>query len=151
MSDSSTTEQQNADREAERRRYQRERSSKEQEKREAEAAKAAIEQKIERLQEAYSKIHAVKRNAEDLNSGVQRQGDSMPLWVGQRFGAYSNYVDSDFKSYYTTYISDLDYVQDEINREISRLQIQAAEYGNIIDRLWARICQLGRWIQNLFN
>jgi len=132
-------------------RYQNEKSSKERQKREAEAAKAALEQKIERLKAAYSKVHAVKQNAQELDSGVKNQGKKTDDWIGQRFNAYAVYVDGDFKNYYKSYIDDMDCVQDEINREISRLQNQAAEYGTLIDKLWARICELGRWIQNLFN
>lgn len=159
MAVSNETEQQSREREAEerarrdqeRRQYQSEKSSKEQQKKEAEAAKAILEEKIRRLQEAYSKIHAVKNKVEDLHSGVQDQGEDMAEWIGQNFDKYSSFVSGDFKSSYKAYINELDSAQDEINREISRLQIEAADYGTLIDQLWARICQLGRWIQNLFN
>ena len=151
MAASTDADQQSADIEAQQQQYENERASKERQKREAEAAKAAIERKIERLRAAYSTINTIKANAKVLDSGVKNQGKKMDDWIGQKYNAYAGYVNGDFKSYYSTYISDIDDTQDEINREISRLQIQAAEYGTRIDRLWARICQLGRWIQNLFN
>lgn len=151
MAETDEAEREQARRDAERKKYQNERSSKEREKRDAEAAKAALEAKIERLKDAYKKVHAVKVNADDLKSGVKKQGKKADEWIGQKFSAYAGFVNDDFNNYYKTYVDELDGVQDDINREISRLQNEAAEYGNIIDKLWSRICELGRWIQNLFN
>ena len=127
MAENDETEQHRKNREAEQRRYQTEKSSKERDKQEAEAAKAALELKIERLKEAYSKIHAVKGSTEELCYGVQNQGKAMTEWIGQKFNVYGSFIGGDFKDYYKTYINDLDYTQDEINREIARLQTQAAE------------------------
>lgn len=157
MAVSSETEQERTEREErerrdrERRQYQNEKSSKDQQKQAAEAEKAAIEKKIERLKVAYSKVHAAKENIGVLNSDVKKKGDKIDEWIGQNFDEYGSFVDGEFKSDYSIYNNELDEIQDEINREISRLQNQAAEYGTLIDQLWARICQLGRWIQDLFN
>lgn len=105
--------------------------------------------KRDRLKEAYSSMDSQKEAAKKCKKEVKATAKAKN-WKGSKYNTFkidSETLDSDYK----TYCDQLDAIEDAMLDKISEYDRLQAEEGDLIDRLWADICSLGRWIRKFCN
>lgn len=113
--------------------------------------KEIAQRKAERLKTAYNQVHDVIERARSLESAVQKHESTGDEWKGTKSDKYTKYVSADFKSNYTSYIDQLDDIQDRINSELTKQQNTALRLSGDILGFAQAINSLGHQIQNWFN
>ena len=107
-----------------------------------------IEQKIERLREAYNTIDAAKESIGQIrNLNTNTPDFFCDVWKGSRAEYFFEICESgELKSSYSDYISRIDEIEDAINWEIYNLDTQKNEKYGILsglldawDRVWTEI------------
>jgi len=128
------------------------RNAKISEKETKESEKAIAEKKVERLKEAYKKVHAEVENSRTAKSAFNRQDDfTGDEWKGTKSQEFENNNLENFKNQYSVYITRLDGIQDDINTELTKQENKVISLNGDILGLGQAINSLWNQIQNWVN
>lgn len=116
-----------------------------------ESLKAELEEKIRRLETAYSKITGIKETVKVLQSEVNEKENQEDTWKGEEYEWYTSFITDYFGTNYKTYYNNLDDYHDAILEEKTRLQNQLNETAGAIGWLKSRWNDLSSWWSQLTN
>ena len=107
--------------------------------------------RIERLKRAVANLPGMKRSFKSTRKAEKALADTGDDWKGETQSRFSQKIDTLETQNNIYYKNTLDYVHDELNNEITRLQNLRAEEWGILGRLYGVINDLGTKIANFFN
>lgn len=111
-----------------------------------------IEDKIDRLREAYNAIDQEKETINQIRKMNKDLPDSYEEWIGKNAETFFDMCESgELKTSYEGYVSNIDKIQDDINWEIYNLETKQNEQYGILSGLvdaWDKLCTK---IENYFN
>ena len=106
---------------------------------------------LRRLRNTKNTVSELKDQYKQLKRTDEKLLDAKRSWTGQQYDAFlrkGNNVEGD-NNYYYKYV--LDYVLDQLNNEITRIEnLRLTEYG-ILGQLGAKLNSLVNAIENFFN
>ena len=106
---------------------------------------------LRRLRNTKNTVSELKDQYKQLKRTDEKLLDGKRSWTGQQYDAFlrkGNNVEGD-NNYYYKYV--LDYVLDQLNNEITRIEnLRLTEYG-ILGQLGAKLNSLVNAIENFFN
>lgn len=107
--------------------------------------------KIKRLKRAVDNLPGMKRSFKSTRKAEKALSDTGNDWKGETQSKFSQKIDTLETQNKIYYENTLDYVHDELNNEITRLQNLRAEEWGILGKLYGVINDLGTKIANFFN
>lgn len=107
--------------------------------------------RIERLKRAVANLPGMKRSFKSTRKAEKALADTGDDWKGETQSRFSQKIDTLETQNDRYYKNTLDYVHDELNNEITRLQNLRAEEWGILGKLYSVINDLGTKIANFFN
>lgn len=107
--------------------------------------------KIERLKRAVANLPGMKSSFKSTRKAEKALSDTGNDWKGETQSRFSQKIDTLERQNNIYYKNTLDYVHDELNNEITRLQNLRAEQWGILGKLYGVINDLGTKIANFFN
>ena len=107
--------------------------------------------KIERLKRAAHQLPGMKSSFKSIRKAEKALSETGNDWMGETKNKFAQKIDTLETQNDRYYKNTLDYVHDELNNEITRLQNLRAEEWGILGRLYGVINDLGTKIANFFN
>lgn len=112
-----------------------------------------IEESIERLEIAYSRLHEVKGEVKDIKEYIARKADDIQNdYRGNKLDRIKDScIDGEIDSSIKIYVNDLDSVIDEINWKIQSLKEEKASNEGLLAQIGAQLEKVCTWLENCLN
>lgn len=118
--------------------------------REASNARAAIEEKVDRLKDAKRALGRCHDDFGDVKKTVKRDIEDHYSWEGSQYDRFMSNGENLIR-FNQDYYDNIDAARDEINLEIARLENEIYRQEGIIGELHSLINSLVHRIENFFN
>lgn len=128
------------------------RSSYESQKRQCEASRAAINNKIQRLETVKSEIVTAKKDVDTARGYIKGKLEThTDSWVGSVYNKVNSIHQDGVNAKFNAYYDDVDYVLDEICDEITRLENENRNLGVILNGIVNALNSIGNEIEKWLN
>ena len=112
-----------------------------------------IEEAIERLEIAYSRLYEVKGEVKDIKEYIARKADDIQndYRGNKQDKKKDSIIHLEIDSSIKKYLNDLDSVIDEINLKIQSLKEEKASNEGLLAQIGAQLEKVCTWLENCFN